>query len=137
MCGSNRVHFAVRLLLFACLLTAVACGPNKKLLYGEWTSDWVAELGSAPGEPLVSMSRRNMTIYPDGSLEITNDNITNTGKWTLHGSALTLAPPVAQTQRGANPEQTFAIVKIDESHLTLKATGSGKVEKWTKIKNGS
>ena len=66
-----------------------------------------------------------LTLLRDGSLETRNGNSTNDGKWTLNGNILTLAPT-------SEPKQTFAIVKVDAGHLTLKATGSERVVEWKK-----
>jgi hypothetical protein len=126
----NRTDVVLFACLFTSLLPTTGCGQNKKLLIGKWTRGFVTELGSAPGQPLISMSERNMTLYADGSLETRNGNMTNTGKWTLSGSTLTLTPLYS-------PEETFAIIKIDDAHLTLKAVAGGAPEEWTKVRDGS
>jgi hypothetical protein len=100
-------------------------GPTKELLIGPWTQGFVGVIGG-PGEPLMSIKEVNMTLLRDGSLETRNGNSTNDGKWTLNGNSLTLAPT-------SEPKQTFAIVKVDEGHLTLKATGSERVVEWKKV----
>ncbi len=101
-------------------------GPTKELLIGPWTQGFVGVIGG-PGEPLMSIKEVNMTLLRDGSLETRNGNSTNDGKWTLNGNSLTLAPT-------SEPKQTFAIVKVDEGHLTLKATGSERVVEWKKVR---
>jgi len=130
MYRTNRVDFAIRLLLgVACLLVTAGCGPNKQLLNGKWSRGFETKLGSAPGEPLISMSKRDMTLYPDGSCTLEDGNFSTTGTWVFNGSTLTL------TLR-PNPPQIFKIIKIDEAHLTLKETRSESVEEWARINNG-
>jgi peptidoglycan hydrolase-like protein with peptidoglycan-binding domain len=107
-------------------IAVAGSGPTKELLIGPWTQGFVGVMGG-PGEPLISIKEVNMTLLRDGSLETRSGNSTNDGKWTLHGNSLTLAPT-------GEPEQTFAIVKVDEGHLTLKATGSERVVEWKTVR---